>query len=392
MKRFIVSVLCVSVFFIGIGSMVDMVGAKLKSDPKALEIISKARMAIGGDAALAEVRSMVIVGRSTHTLKIEGVEKVEQGETQIAMQFPNRLTKMVKIGNADGIAGVEGRVVKESNVFVMRKDDGETLTFEGKDGEFTTEDGRKIVVRTAEPGSGTLVSPDGKKFIFKRGEGETGEFTTEDGSKVIVRSGTGTGEVTVRTDGTGTGNTERVIIRRGAPGDAPTAGHSNELLKTALMLLLKAPEGVDVSYSFEGEGNIDGTSVNIVAASYAGAVYRLHIDKFTDLPVAFGYSGRQMPQVVRFGRDASEPKAEGEKEIILSRQGDGFGANADMLVKLSDYRSTGGVQLPYRWSTTTGGRTTEIFDVTSYEVNPANIAERFSGDKVKIRMERSPEK
>ena len=52
MKSFIVSVLCVSVFFIGLGSLVDKVGATFKSDEKALELVRKARQAIGGDNAV----------------------------------------------------------------------------------------------------------------------------------------------------------------------------------------------------------------------------------------------------------------------------------------------------------------------------------------------------
>ena len=56
MKRFIFSILCVSVFFIGVGSLVERTGAKFKSDEKALALIDKARQAIGGDAAVRKSR------------------------------------------------------------------------------------------------------------------------------------------------------------------------------------------------------------------------------------------------------------------------------------------------------------------------------------------------
>ena len=63
MKRFVISVLSIAVFFVGLGTLCDQVAAKFKSDDKALEIVRKARTALGGDAALAEVRSMTITGR-----------------------------------------------------------------------------------------------------------------------------------------------------------------------------------------------------------------------------------------------------------------------------------------------------------------------------------------
>ena len=79
MKRFIVSVLGVSVFCVGLGAIVENVvlgaivenvGARFKSDEKALALIKQARLAIGGDQSLAEIRSMVIKGSTTHTFKI----------------------------------------------------------------------------------------------------------------------------------------------------------------------------------------------------------------------------------------------------------------------------------------------------------------------------------
>ena len=43
------------------------------------------------------------------------------------------------------------------------------------------------------------------------------------------------------------------------------------------------------------------------------------------------------------------------------------------------------MQLPYKWTQTVGGEADETFDMTSYEINPANIAEKFQGQKVRMR-------
>ena len=72
MKRFIFSILSVAVFFVGLGAIVDKVGARFKSDDKAVELIRQARLAIGGDQAIAGIRSMTISGKTSHTFTING--------------------------------------------------------------------------------------------------------------------------------------------------------------------------------------------------------------------------------------------------------------------------------------------------------------------------------
>src|SRR5690349_17947678 len=99
MKRFIVSVLCVSVFFIGLGNLIEKVSATFKSDEKALEILRKARQAVGGDSAVAGVKSMTILGKATKTFEVEGVAKTEQGETEINFELPNKMSRKMKLGS-----------------------------------------------------------------------------------------------------------------------------------------------------------------------------------------------------------------------------------------------------------------------------------------------------
>jgi hypothetical protein len=249
MKRFIISIFCTTLFFVMLGGFVDGVGARFKSDQKALEIVAKARQAIGGDAAIAEVRSMVIKGQTTHVIKTDSTENLVGGETEIAMMFPDKMTRTVKIGDGQAATG-ERHELKSHDVVIMKKGDGENIEFEGKDGLFTSNDGKTVVVRVG-PKDGT------------------GEWTPD-------------GEMDAKV--------ERVIVR-GAPG-APAVGvRQNELLRTTLILLATAPEGQDVAYSYEGEGSVDGIAVDIVAAKFGGATYRLHFDKFTSLPVAIGYAG-----------------------------------------------------------------------------------------------------
>lgn len=357
MKKFFVYVTCASIFFVGLGTMVDNVGAKFKSDAKALEIIGKARQAVGGEAALAEVRSLIIKGQTTHTMKIDGVERTELGQTEIVMQLPDKLMKMVKIGS--GEIGDES-AMKTHDVFVMKKGKGEV-----KDGEFTTSDGKKIVIRKGDGSNAEFKSAEGKKFIVtdERTDSNVEEIDTTDGKKVIVRK-----------------------VEGGSYGEAHSAMRQNELLRFTLSLLLSAPEGMDVSYTYVGEGNLEGVAVNTVDASFAGSAFRMHFDKGTNLPVAMSYSGQKMPVIIRRTTKDGNPAEVATKDVkVFTHKIEGPGETAEHFVRFTDYRSVNGVQLPYKWTTTVGGQTTEVLDITSFEVNSANIAERFDGQKIFVR-------
>ncbi|HSI88121.1 MAG TPA: hypothetical protein VK918_03635 [Pyrinomonadaceae bacterium] len=330
MKRFIISIFCTTLFFVMVGGFVDGVGARFKSDQKALEIVAKARQAIGGDAAIAEVRGMVIKAQTTHMIKTDSTENLVGGETEITLMLPDKMMRTVKIGNGEAATG-ERHIMKSHDVVIMKKGDGENVDFVGKDGVFTSNDGKTVVVR---------VGP-------------------KDGSAVP------NGEMDAKV--------ERVIVRGPETGGPAIGVRQNELLRITLMLLVTAPEGHDVAYTYEGEGSVDGTAVDIVAAKFGGATYRLHFDKFTSLPVAIGYSGPSS-RIFKVKRTDGQG---GEVEKIVGPEMGG-----ETLMKLSDFRTVGGVQLPHRWASTVNGQPKETLDILSYEINPADIAEKFTKQRV----------
>lgn len=346
MKRFILSVLSISVFFVGLGSLADHVGAKFKSDEKALEVIRRTRTALGGEAALAEVRSMIITGRSVHTFKVDGAERSEPGETEIALQFPDNLSQKIKIGNGNGTGA---KVVSEKHdvVVVTKGGDAAKMQISGGDGEFVTSDGKKVIVRKIEGG-------------------EPGTWKTKEGEDKHV-----------------------IMARSAHPGpEGHGAMKHNELLRLSLALLLTAPEGIEVNYTFAGESDIDGTAVNVINAEFGGANYKLFIGKSNNLPVAMSYRGMGAPKVMTFTK-ADAPSGDTGKTYTFTKKIDADMESVDNLVKFSEYRTAGGIQLPYKWTTSTGGTVREVFDVTSFDINPANIADRFADQKVFVRTKKT---
>lgn len=333
MKKFIIMVLCVSTFFIGLGGLVDKAAAKFKSDERALEIIRQARVAIGGDANINNVRSMSITAKSTKTFDADGVSKTEQGDLEINLQLPNKFSKMLKFGNAGG----EDIIKKDVKVIVMKNGDDKTMPAPDKNGDVL------------------IFKKEGDKNVIE-------ENNSADGKKVLV---------------------DKII--RNAGGEK----RHNELFRTTFALLLTAPEGLDVSYTYVGEGSVDGSSCDIISAQTGGESFKLYIDKSTHLPRMMSFQSMK-PFMIKIKKDEMNADSDKEPKVFV-RNGDApRGETAEFQIKFSDYRSAGNIRLPYRWTQTIGDKTDETVDVVSYEINPANIAEKFSksDQKIMIRTEK----
>jgi hypothetical protein len=330
MKRFIISVLCVSVFFIGLGGLVEKTTANFKSDARALEIIRRARVAIGGDANIANVRSLSITGKATKTLDFDGVSRTEQGDLEINLELPNKLSKMIKIGNVDGGESVE------KNIDVVTVGKGEI---------------DKNVVVTPEGENG-----EKRVFVIKKG----------DGDKMIL-------------DGNGAnGEPHKIIVNK----DVRVAGQSeplrnNQLFRTTLSLLLSAPEGLDVSYIYAGEATVDGSSCDVVEAQTGGSAVKLYVDKSSNLPRMMSFQSAK-PLILKINRN--EVKTE---ETVFVRKTEAS-EMAEFQVKFSDYRSVNGLQFPHKWTQTIAGKEDETVDITNYEINPPNIAGKFDKMPTKV--------
>ena len=210
-----------------------------------------------------------------------------------------------------------------------------------------------------------------------------GESSTADGRKVILRTKTA-GDVDNVVVGTNVEQRKHAMLERtGGPGEM--AGHrENELFRTALSLLLTAPEGMDVNFTFVCEGDVDSTPCNIVNAEFAGSNVKLFLSKASSLPVMISYSGHAMGNVMFF-RTKDPAAGEPEKGTMVFTTKVDAPEMAEVQVRLGDYRGVNGVQLPYKWTTSVGGQTTEVFDVAGYDLNPANIAEKFQNQKVMVR-------
>ena len=365
MKRFITTVLGLSVFFLALGAVIDKVGAKFKSDEKALALIAKARQAIGGDAAISSIQSMHITGKTTRTFNVDGSTITEQGDSNIAMQLPNKFMKMVKL-NHDG-PGIPGETQVRKNVELVIV--GDAAAAKGE------------MVGVGE-GNGTGVGV--RKMILRKDDGSTQEISSGSAKVVVTHpDGDNVQLKTVSPDGKG-----NVFYVR-EDKERYEAVRQNELLRTTLGLLLSAPQGMDVSYTYAGEGNVNGTPCNIVEASFGGSAVKLYLSEDSNLPMMMSFVGAEMPRIMHFRTDGPPPPNSEKDTVIFTKKLDAPSAdNAEIQVTFTDYRSVNGVQLPYRWTQTVNGSLDETFEVANYEINPANIGDFFKNEKVFLRTQK----
>jgi hypothetical protein len=338
-----------------LGSLIEKASASFKSDDKALELLRKARAAIGGDSAIGGVRSMTITGKVTKTFEVDDVAKTENGDLEINFELPNRMSRKLKLGSGDG----EGLVDKNVDVIVMKKGD-ENLQW-----------------KTVDP-----ANPDGvRKFTILKKDGSTEEFRIDGKEPLILKKIDG--ETIVSEDGktTASADGKKVLIRKAEALGGGEFVRSNELFRTTLSLLLTAPEGLDVTYTYAGEGSVDGVSCDIIAANDGGSTVRLYLDKSSSLPRMMTFQGHN-PLTIMFKKYDVKTGSGDETKIIERRLPEP--EMAEFQVKFSDFRSVNGLQLPFKWTQTVGGKDDEVLDITSYDINPANITDKFKEEPTKI--------
>ncbi|HNU07835.1 MAG TPA: hypothetical protein PKO33_08730 [Pyrinomonadaceae bacterium] len=354
MKQFITTVMLATLVFTGLGIVVEKAGASFKSDERALAILQRARQAIGGESAIGGVRSMTIVGKTTKTFEGDGVARTEQGDVEINFELPNKMSKSLRFGTPDGNPAV---VDKRLDVIVMRNGDGNATWTPQSSDAIPGQKVETVIVRKQDE-SGKVITEDVKPMIIRKSaDGSNATWTSEDGKTVNVEG--------------------KKIMLRTADGNAPVAEmHQQiELFRTTLSLLLTAPEGLDVSYTYAGEGNVDGFPVDIIDAQVAKSGIKLYIDRGTSLPRMISFQAIK-PLMVFFRKsDDSKAPTNGETKTMVRKMEQP--QLEEFQIKYSDYRSVGGVQLPFKWTQTVGGKADETVDITSYEVNPANIADKF---------------
>jgi len=324
MKKFIVMILCVSTFFVGLGGLVESVSASLKSDERAVEIMRLARQAIGGEQNIKSMQALTIKGKESKTFDFDNNARLERGDWELNLQLPNKFSKRLDIQTENVVGSTNAQTFERKvDVVVVRKD-----------GEVITEN----------------IVGEAPKQVFIVKKDKNGNVVTED----VV----------------GTENAPRIV--RGERINSENYQRS-DFFRTMISLFLTTPNGTDAEYKFVGEQNIDGINCEIVQVNSGASSVKLFINKSTHLPVMMSYTDAK-PMIFTFTSKEDNSNETEAPKMVMERAEAQMG---EFQVKFSEYRTINGLQLPHKWTQTIDGKADETIEVSSYEFNPANIDEKF---------------
>lgn len=163
----------------------------------------------------------------------------------------------------------------------------------------------------------------------------------------------------------------------------------NDIFRTFLSLFASAPEGVNVDYKYIGDGDVDGKSCQIVEATTTDASAKLYLDKTTFLPVMMTYADEMFPSTVTGMAKTENPANPGEPKQFDIRIAEGDMQQGETRIKFSEFRDFDGLKLPFHWENSFDNTNKSSFEVTSYEINPADINERLKQSERKILIRRN---
>lgn len=311
-------------------SVVGQQVAAAKGDvERALDLLKQARAAIGGESTIGSVQNLSITGKSNRRLQIPGqAEKQLNGEFEMNMVLPDKLIRIEKLG---------------------------------------------------------MEAPDAKNGL---GNGEEPDAKIKDVRVKIVSD----------VDETNGRNTARLHDQ-------------SEIAHYMLGLLLTPPPSFSVSYNYVGEGNIEGTRADIIETLGAnGFAMKLYLDKSSHLPLMMSYKGSlpRIPVEREMKGDATWTTEEGQGVVILRHKKEGeagqvgpnivferkidgdlpsgerkivmggaLSEDSEIQVRFSNFRTVGGLLLPYTMTHVINGVVDAVWTVDSYEINSATINDKF---------------
>lgn len=206
----------------------------------------------------------------------------------------------------------------------------------------------------------------------------------------------------------------KVIHDGEEPGAHDTDRHSerSDIAYYMIGLLLTPPASLNSSYNYVGEGDVDGSRVDIIDARGAnGFSMKLYLDRSSHLPLMMSYTGSlpRIPVDREIKVDVEAGTGEGSKVVVVRSHelGEAGGEqptiiiedmdreagspterhkilrspvaseDAEIQVRFSDFRPEGGLLLPHALTHLANGRVETVWTVESYEINSPTINDKF---------------
>ena len=345
-KKLTILFLQISLVWMGVSVLVDSVNATKKDAARALELMSQARTAIGGEDAVKNVQNISMKGQSRRVVKIKNqADKELNGEFEMAVLLPNQIFRMEKFGDGDAPQGAmtfekEAGEIDKDVIIELREGEDERNV----EGNMKAAEGRADNEMVRFTLGFLLTAPKDANLTYDY----TGEESV-DGRTANVIAVSSNGKVIVRLYLDKQSNLPVMMSYRGfATSPPPMFWHDKE----------------------QGRIPVEGKGVVIVREPNQS-------------------ENAKLPEKMVFDQRIEKGKAtaNGDKKF------DVFVAaptEADIQVKFSDYRTVNGIKLPHQLTEVVNGTVDNTMTVDSYEINVPNMADRFKRDNVRIKI-RKPE-
>ena len=221
-------------------------------------------------------------------------------------------------------------------------------------------------------------------------------------SDTMIMGGSSTSITTYRalngnehwTGGSGGGGGMFII---GGSGAKPTKEHLEkiereqaqrfraEYARYVLALLLTAPTGYELEFTYAGEAVADDGRADVIDATGPdNFAARLFLDKETHLPLMLTYRApkpRMFTTMMRSSNGGDKKKQEDilkeTREKSAQELATAKPEEVEMQLRFTDYRKTGGLLLPHRITQGADGEVNEEWEIKTYELNPQFKADKF---------------
>lgn len=290
---------------LSLGLTISGLFAQASGDKRAMELISQARAALGGENKLAKVQG--VSGTGTYRRSLQDRELA--GELTLELQLPD---KMIRTESASPFGDLT------------------VITKQGLNGEELLRSQHAV---NAPPGA-----------VISGGPAPTGDTLTQ-------------------------------AIRN----------QRAEIARLAVSLLLTAPAGVPIEFSYGGEAEAADGKADVIDAKGPGSfVAKLFLDKSSHRPLMLAYKGAA-PQMRITTQRGDGPPPEGGRGGRGRGRGDGPEPPSmpppqivDISMFLEDYQQVDGIWLPFHVSKSIDGKPSEEWTFKAIKVNPSFKADTFT--------------
>jgi hypothetical protein len=299
------------------------------ADAHATEVLSKARAALGGAAALNAIESLLASG----DFRVgSGVSQVP-GEVKVEALLPDKLMRTMKWSPTQAM-----------NVTTIEAMNGDQVWTDSKLHQ------PNQMAGLGSPGGGGM----------GRGGGRGGGGMGRGGGRGSTGGGTGDG---------------------GAKGPAPDLkdGMDDQQIQSyfsclIMALLLRSPDSTPGKFAYQGEADINGAKADsLKITTKDGLIISLAIDQQTHRPIMAGYSAPM--QDTSEQRPSRGHRVNGQT-VVQDHQIEG------VEIYFSEYKAIsvkklGDIWLPYQITRTSGGLTVEDMHIKTFQLNPRLNAKQF---------------